>query len=227
MFKEFFKLIVIKFKTTLYNLGEYFKTVYRYYSNWRFAKIDLTLLLTYFWNTPFVISKRFLQEKGANDPYTYGETPLTTLDEIMRKCKVTSQDVVYELGCGRGRNCFWLDSFIGCKVVGIEYIPDFISKANYIKDYFQVDQVEFRLQNISEASYNDATVLYLYGTCLEDPFLFALMKKFEALPIGTKIITISYPLSDYSNKPLWEVMNRFPARFTWGTADVYLQIKKG
>ncbi len=43
------------------------------------------------------------------------------MDVIARECGIQKEDVVFELGCGRGRTCFWLNTFIGCKVVGIGF----------------------------------------------------------------------------------------------------------
>ncbi len=37
------------------------------------------------------------------------------------------------------------------------------------------------------------------------------------------LITVSYPLTDYTEKPLFELIRSFPAKFTWGEAEVYLQ----
>ncbi|MGH7250074.1 MAG: methyltransferase domain-containing protein, partial [Minisyncoccia bacterium] len=145
-------------------------------------------------------------------------------DNIVRQCEISSKDIVYELGCGRGRCCFWLNCLLKCKVVGIEYIPAFIEKANHVKTELHFDNIEFRLGDILDADYSGATVLYLYGTCYDAPFLKKLLKKLNMLPSGTKIITVSYHLTDYSAD--YEVMKRFPAEFTWGTGDVYLQIKR-
>ena len=71
-----------------------------------------------------------------------------------------------------------------------------------------------------------ATVIYLYGTCLEDHTIKALISRFKQVAPGTRIITVSYALSDYTDQPLFETMKRFPARFTWGEGDVYIQVKK-
>lgn len=223
---EFVHLLGINIAFQTRNFLEFIRTAFRYYSCISFAKIDLTLLATYLFNNPFLISKRFLKEKGAHNVYAYGETPYTTLDEIVRECQITKSDTVFELGCGRGRTCFWLHSFVGCKVVGIEYIQEFVTRANEIKERFKVQDVEFRLQDMLMTDYTEATVIYLYGTSLEDDMIRKLITKFQKLAVGTKVITISYPLTDYTSQPDFEVMKRFSVRFPWGTTDAYLQIRK-
>src|SRR5207253_2734624 len=138
----------------------------------------------------------YLLQKGEEDPYTYGETPLSTLDVIVKHCHITATDTVFELGCGRGRTCFWMNQFVGCRVVGIDYIPEFIQRANRIRSRFDLVDVQFREEDILNSQLTGATVIYLYGTCYSTPFIQTLIKNFALLPRGTKIITVSYPLSD-------------------------------
>ena len=140
--KEYLDLIWINLVVKKRNFVEFLKVVWKYYPTLSFFKIDVALLLTYLFDNPFKISKRFLTKKGEKDVYAYGETPLTTLDYIAKECRLSSKDVVFELGCGRGRTCFWLNQFIGCKVVGIEIIPEFVERAERITRKLNVKNVE-------------------------------------------------------------------------------------
>lgn len=224
--KEYLDLFWINLVVKKRNFVDFLKVVGKYYPTFSFFKKDMSLLLTYLFDNPFAISKRFLIKKGEKDVYAYGETPLTTLDFIAKECRLSSDDTVFELGCGRGRSCFWLNQFIGCKVVGVEIIPDFIERAERVKRKLKVQNIEFRNEDMLNTDFKGATVLYLYGTCLEEEFIKRLINRFKSLPTGTKIITVSYSLPEFTHEPVFEIMKRFPAKFTWGTADVYLQIKK-
>lgn len=224
--KEFFSLFWVNLVVSLRNAIEFVKVAFNYYGNVSFLKADLSLRLMYLFHNPYKISKRFLMHKGAKDVYAYGETPLTSLEIIARECRIGPQDCVFELGAGRGRTCFWLHSFIGCSVVGLEYIPEFVDRANLIKKKLGFKKIEFRLADMLTADYSGATVCYLYGTCLDESSIEKLVSKFSKLPSGTKIITVSYPLTDYAAETAFEVMKRFTVPFTWGTSDVFLQIVK-
>ncbi len=204
-------------------LVEYLESVYRYYGNAEFRKIDLALVTNYLFDNPYTESRRFSLLQGEENIYTYGETPLTTLETIAKKCDISSRDFVYELGCGRGRSCFWLHSFVKCRVVGIEYNPRFCGKAQAIVRKFSMPQIEFRCEDFLESDFTDATVIYLYGTCLSDNFLMKLTDKLKSLPTDTKVITVSYPLDDYTYEPLFEMVDAFDVPFTWGTTTVYYQ----
>jgi hypothetical protein len=224
--KEFIQLICLNLVVKKRNFVEFAQVIFYYYRNLKFAKVDFSLLCLYFFHNPFKISKNFLMKKGEKEIYAYGETPLTTIEKISSQCKISEKDKVFELGMGRGRSCFWMNFFINCQVVGIEYIPDFVDRANTIKNKFHVDGVEFRQEDILQSDFSGGSVFYLYGTCYETEFIEKLIEKFLSLPKGTKIITVSYPLSDYSDIGAFSLLKKFPGRFTWGVADVYLQIIK-
>lgn len=222
---EFFELLWLNLVVAFRNCIEYGRVVYRYYGNRQFALTDLYLLSFYLLRSPFRISKRFLTEKKAEDVYAYGETPLTTMDFIAKQCAIHRNDIVYELGSGRGRACFWLNAFIGCKVIGIEFIPLFVEIAHKVKNKFHLKNVSFLMKDMLEASLEDATVIYLYGTCYDEQFIQNLIHLFASLPQGTRIISVSYSLEEFGCKE-FPVIKTFSATFTWGIGQVYCQVKK-
>jgi len=194
-------------KARLFLLRENCVTLICYWTNFSFAKQDIQLLYNYFWKSPYRIAREY-----SGEPY--GETPLTTMDTIAKEANISSADIVYELGCGRGRSCFWLAAFIGCRVVGIEYVPEFVAKAKKIK----APLVMFLRENYFESDLEPATLIYLYGTLLSDADIRQACKKFRTLKKGTKIITISYPLSDG-----FTLLKQFQVQFPWGKTTAYLQ----
>lgn len=224
--KETLLLIAIHFKVKCINFVEYLRVIFKYYGHLLFFKIDACLLLTYLFTNPFRISKRFLIQKGERDVYTYGETPLTTMDVIAQTCGLTAQDMVIEMGCGRGRTCFWLNQFIGCRVIGIDYVPAFIKNAQKVKELLHVDGVEFRLEDLFQADLRGASAIYLYGTCYSAAQIHLLIDRFSQLPEGSKIITVSYALKEFQPDCPFNIRKQFPARFTWGNAVVTLQVKQ-
>ena len=196
---------------------EWIHVVRRYYPG--FLKIHLRFGLSYFRINPFRISRMFLQNEGAEDIYTYGETPLTVLHEIADECGISKNDTVFELGCGRGLGMFWLNHYIGCKVVGVEKIPLFVRLGMQLIKKLNMKDVSFRNENMLNTDYSGATVLYFYGTGFEDSFIERLTKKIQNLPKDTKIITVSYPMSS----PAFQLSKQFDVKFNWGTSTIYLQ----
>jgi SAM-dependent methyltransferase len=222
--KNLFELFWVRLKSQWFFFTDFCKTVFKYYRNPSFAKADLQLIFGYMLRNPYKMSRDYLKAKGESDVYAYGETPLATLEEICEKCGITESDTVFELGCGRGRTCFWLNQWLGCRVVGIEFIPQFVEIADIVKNSSDLKGIEFRCEDFTESALGGATVVYLFGTCLKDEDIEKLTKKIDDLPSGTKIVSVSFPLTDYTDK--LEIMRRFEGRFAWGGADVYFQIRK-
>lgn len=224
--REFCQLVLLNLKVRVKDTAEYASIVWKYYDNLCFLKSDLSLTLMYLFHNPYRISKRFLITRGDENLDVYGETPLTTLELILRQSGVTSPDHLVELGSGRGRGCFWAHAFIGCKVTGIEFISEFVDRANMIASKLDLSGITFKNEEMTQADFSEGTVFYLYGSALDDETIDALVAKFEKMPSGTKILTVSFPLSDYTESNAFELMKCFPAEYPWGTADVYLQVKK-
>lgn len=204
-------LLLVNLRATFFRLFEWVIVAFRYYRKPSFLLTDLLLVFHYFWRNPHQVSKGIC---------VYGETPLTTLDKIARECGILSDDKVYELGCGSGRTLFWLRAFVKCQVVGIDFLPIFIQKGRKIQRWLRFDRTDFLLKDLGEVDYSDATVLYLYGTCLDDSQIQRLVDCFSKLKPGTRVITVSYPLTDYS--PDFILVKQFSAHFPWGRAEVYL-----
>jgi len=224
--KTWFNLLWINTKFELYSFFEFLRTIKNFYPRWAFMRADLYLLSSYFCHSPYTISKKYLMKKGSDNPYAYGETPLTTLQQVVKTCGITKIDRVIELGCGRGRTCFWLNQYLGCDVVGIDFIPEFIGKAKAVEQELGLVGIEFRCEDYLDSDLSGATVIYLFGTTLSDDEVAELAEKLSQLPMGTKVITVSYPLTDYPKGDAFELMKIFEGSFPWGEGEIYLQIRK-
>ncbi|MCH9627921.1 MAG: hypothetical protein S4CHLAM2_15700 [Chlamydiales bacterium] len=213
--------LLVNLRATVFRLVESVRVVLNYYRKPAFVFTDFLLATHYLTRNPHQVSKAFMKQRGEKNLYTYGETPLTTLDQIARECRILSNDIVYELGCGPGRTLFWLRHFVQCRVVGVDYLPTFIERAQRVNRWRQLDRVTFLNQDMLETNYSQATVVYLYGTCLEDEVIEKLCGRLSReLKPGAKVITVSYPLTDYSSH--FRCVKQFSAQFPWGKAEVFL-----
>ena len=215
-------LFLIRLRFTWFQLVEFLKVLSRYYRKPSFARADLLLLAQYLFQNPFRIHRRFLQKRGERELYTYGETPLTTLEQIARAFEIRPSDLVYEFGCGRGRSCFWLNQQIGCRVVGIEQLPLFIKRAERVRRLLDFKGIKFILGDYRSVDLSEASVVYLYGSDLSNEEVEEVSRALQALKPGSKAITVSYPLSSES----FELVSSLSAPFGWGEAEVFLQVKR-
>lgn len=219
-------LFYVHLKVAFYRCIELIRVIFRYYRIKSFLVADCLLAALYLFKSPYRVAKQFLLRQGALDPYAYGETPLTTLDHIVRECRLLAKDVVIELGCGNGRTVFWLACAVGCETIGIDFLPIFIQKAERVKKLARIHNINFKEEDFLTSDLRNATAIYLYGTTLDDDTIKCLVKRFSTLRKGTKVISVSYPLNDYADPSFFRVEKCFQATFPWGVADVYLNIRQ-
>jgi SAM-dependent methyltransferase len=158
--------------------------------------------------------------------FVFGQTPLSVCDQIAKECRILSKDVLFDLGCGTGRPLFWLRSFIGCEVYGVDLIETFIENASRVKKLGRLDKIHFFQQDLQTLNFEKATVIYLYGTTFSDEMIVKIIDKLRVLPAKTKIITVSFPLQDFCEEELFEYKKSFLAKFPWGKTEIFLQTKK-
>ena len=185
-----------------------------------FLRYDRAFKQAYRFINPFQICKAHLKRQGEEVIDAYGETPLPALAVIAKECALSQDDFLIELGCGRGRGCFFLSHLLGCRVLGIDWVPFFVDTANKLAGHLPV---VFQCSPMQTADLTGATAIYLYGTCLPDAVIHTLVDRFKTLPTLTKIITVSYPLSDYS--PHFHTLKQFSVMFPWGETEVFLNLK--
>jgi hypothetical protein len=175
----------------------------------------------YRFSNPFQICKKHLIQRGEDEVHAYGETPLPVLAKIAEECGLKRSDVLMELGCGRGRGVFFLSHLTGCRVIGVDWVPFFIRKANEVLGSGVPHlPISFYCEEMEKTDLFQATFIYLYGTCLSDQAIFELIDRFKKLSPSTKIITVSYPLAEYS--PHFATLKQFSVVFPWGESEVYI-----
>ncbi len=189
------------------------KTIFFFYRNPRFAIADLLLGLFYLFSNPFRICRRHLERLGEGNVHTYGETPLSAWKEIAQLVRLGPDDLLIDLGCGRGKLCFWSAAWIGCRAVGVDRVPSFIGRASFLSRLLRLANLQFRESSLSEAPLQDATVLYLYTFHPEEESL--------ELPKGCRVITVSEPLSH----PAFRILASKTVSFPWGEAEVFVQYR--
>lgn len=224
--QDFLYLLWLNLYVSWWDFREYLRVIWRYYGNRDFRKADLWMVWLYLLRSPYKISKRFLASRGEADIYAYGETPLTTLAEVSQACRLSKADRVYELGCGRGRTCFWLRAFVGCEVFGVEYIPIFIKVAQFIQDKVGIKGIHFEEGDMVDLDFSQATCVYLYGTGFDREVLESLVEAMLKLPDGARLVTVSYPITDYAPEGMFEITEIVDGRFNWGEAKLFIQVRK-
>ena len=205
---EFFSVKQANFRFQLETIRLYYR------KSWRFALSDLVLGFASLFFNPY----RICRKQG----FVYGETPPSSLHRIAAFCELTSEDCWLELGSGRGKGCFWVSQFVGCRTIGIEAVSLFVRLSRSIQRFFGLRRLSFVREDIVDADFSSATFVYLYSTCTSEEDLALLAQRMSALPKGAKVVTVSAPLPDTSH---FSRAGSFPLSFPWGDTEGYLHIR--
>ncbi|MGF1527099.1 MAG: class I SAM-dependent methyltransferase [Candidatus Competibacterales bacterium] len=195
----------------------------RDYPHPRFLAGDALLMAAYACHNPYGLHRRFWTRRGCDAPY--GETFLTTLQTAAQRLALKPGDVVYDLGCGRGRVALWLACFTPAQVVGIDLQPVFVRRAAAMARVARVPRLTFRHGDWLTADLRDATAVYLYGTTLTEASMPAALDRLHTLPPGARVVTVSYALGDYG---AWgfDLEDRWLGEFPWGVTELNLQRRR-
>lgn len=216
------KRFKIFFLSKIFDIRDQAYIIFKHYKNIKFAIFDLIFLLTYLFINPYRASKNFLKKRGYKNIHQYGETPISSFEKILKKAEVKKGDLLIELGSGRGRVSFF-SLFFGCQVIAVERIPLFIKIADIIKRLFSMRDIDFLKGDMRDSPFERADFVYLYGSLLEEDEILALIKSMKRLKKGAKVITISYPLTDYDSG--YRVISSFPINFSWGKGSCFINLK--
>lgn len=206
------------FRTLLFNIREERKVKRLFYRNRSFKHIDRFLSNAYILDNPYRIARNY-----NGDQNYYGETPLTLIHRVLSEIGCSANDCFYDIGAGRGRLCFFVEVMFGCRVIGIEHVDLFVSKAQKVVKKFSLKSL-FYEKDFKQCKFEDATHIYMYGTCMSVGEIKELCNRFKDLEKRAKIISVSYPLSDYDDT--FEVVNKFKAIYPWGETVIYINQKR-
>ena len=118
-----------------------------------------------------------------------------TLREIFKFVNLNENDIFYHLGCGDHTGIeLAKKDFQVKKAIGIDNNEKKIEIGNRILNEKKSD-AKLLLQNIEEADISDASVILFWFT--DEEIISKMMRKFNKLKEGTKIITIWGPLPNY------------------------------
>ncbi len=138
-----------------------------------------------------------LREPGKR-PITdveYEPTPQKVVDALLRLAKVTSKDVVWDLGCGDGRIPVTAAKEYGCKAYGYDIDPERVkdSLANArqlgVERLVTIEQRDIFMLDLSQGP----TIVTLYLL----PHLNAkLLPQLRKLPPGARVISVAHRMAD-------------------------------
>lgn len=178
------------------------------------AWIDIKLFIAYFFLNPYRAVRKYLQKKGVKNPHQYGETPINVIVELIEKAGgLKKYQYFADLGAGRARVAGFVQHKYRCKVFAYEQLEKFVKKGRKL-----FPRIHFIQGNFLEKDLSKLDLIYLYGTMMKEEEIFAFIKRIKS---HTRIITISYPLTDYDSR--FKVIAMVDVKFPWGETKGYIQ----
>lgn len=146
----------------------------------------------------------FGQQKKLREPdVVFVPTPQEVVDEMMKLAKVGPGDVLYDLGCGDGRTVI-AAAKLGARAIGIDINPERVRESNEnAAKQGMTGKVTFRLEDLFEADFRDATVVTLY--LLPSLNLKLRPKLWKELKPGTRIVSHDFDMDDWQPEKTVEV----------------------
>jgi len=137
----------------------------------------------------------------------YVPTPEAVVTAMLEVARVTSNDIVYDLGCGDGRIVIAAAKKYGARGVGIDIDPQRLAEARAnARSAGVADRVEFRQEDLFEADIREATVVTLY--LLPSLNLKLLPKLQRDLRPGTRLVSHAFDMGDWTPEQHLEVDGR-------------------
>ncbi|MFN8671037.1 MAG: hypothetical protein U0457_03015 [Candidatus Sericytochromatia bacterium] len=217
------KLLYINIKNSFYNFFLFLYEVILFYKIKKLRQIDLEFFKLYAIKDQFYISINESKKifNTNEEEFTYGEAIWSSFDKILKEIKPKENSVFYDLGSGIGRICFFCSIKYNLYSKGIELLPTFVKNANYIKNKFQISNIEFLQEDWLKYDLSDADIVYVATTCFDELLLKKLTFKLENLKEGTIIISVSNPIESTKFK----LIKKLDLPFSWGFAEVYIMSK--
>jgi len=129
------------------------------------------------------------------------------VDLMLKMAKVTSADVVYDLGCGDGKIVIAAARAYGARGVGIDIDPQRIKEATEnLKTSGMGDKVRFLNQDLFTTNISEATVVTLY--LLPSLNLKVLPKLNSELKPGTRVVSHAFDMGDIKPQQTQNVNGR-------------------
>ena len=121
------------------------------------------------------------------------QLPEYSFRRIFKFLDLNEKDIFYHLGCGDGKGiAIASEEFNVKKAVGIENNKENIQQAEKLLKKKNLKNIELLFEDIKTTKINDATVVLFWFT--DNDIIETMMKKFESLQHGSRIITIWGPL---------------------------------
>ncbi|MFP4497042.1 MAG: methyltransferase domain-containing protein [Vulcanimicrobiota bacterium] len=149
--------------------------------------------------------------------FFFGETPYNVAEMICNILEVDKKDVVYDLGCGRGKFLFFVNLYCQARCIGVDLIRTYIDVANKIIQKLRLKDIYFFQEDILSVNLSTASVILIHGSTFSEDTHQALIKKIKNLKAGTRLVVYSV---EYEQERLRKIRSE-RVMLSWGYTDLH------
>ncbi|MEE0935506.1 MAG: class I SAM-dependent methyltransferase [Methanobrevibacter sp.] len=99
-----------------------------------------------------------------NQNYGYDPTPYVVLERLVELDILKKDDVIVDYGCGKGRICFFINSQVGCRIIGIDHSERLLEIAREnLESYGNGADIDFVNSKAEDYVPDGANCLYFFN----------------------------------------------------------------
>nr|WP_295163187.1 class I SAM-dependent methyltransferase [uncultured Methanobrevibacter sp.] len=99
-----------------------------------------------------------------NQNYGYDPTPYIVLERLVELDILKKDDVIVDYGCGKGRICFFINSQVGCRIIGIDHSERLLEIAREnLESYGNGADIDFVNSKAEDYVPDGANCLYFFN----------------------------------------------------------------
>ncbi|MGF1516158.1 MAG: SAM-dependent methyltransferase [Elainellaceae cyanobacterium] len=135
------------------------------------------------------------RNKSISPDIGFIPTPQDALEVMLKLAAIAPDDVVYDLGSGDGRLLIQAAQRYGVRGVGVDIDPARVEEGRSLAAQAGVgDRVLFRVGNLYDEPFNDATVVFIY---LLPHLNLRLRPRLRQLRPGTRVVSHQFDMGDW------------------------------
>ncbi len=136
------------------------------------------------------------EHRGTSSAYGYEGTPPSIVPSMIELAGITSQDVVYEPGCGDARLVIAAIKAGARKGLGVDIDPDLAERAYAdVKAAGVSDKIEIRWGNALDVDMSDTTVVFLFMGEAFNLVMRPLL--WQQLKVGARVVSNDFSMGDW------------------------------
>lgn len=159
----------------------------------KICSFQVILFIFFIWVFSPAAQELQAQEVRLDVPFV--PTPYEVIEDMLRFAELKKGDILYDLGCGDGRIVIEAAKRAGIRAVGIDIDPERIRESRENAKKAGVEHlVEFRIADIFETDFSEATVITMY---LLPSVNIRLRPTILKLKPGTRIISHDFDMDEW------------------------------